>query len=69
MRWVYSLFLASLAVFAWIEELFKDQVVDYAGRLFFKCRSKLAIKLRSFGAIFSTGGDDKLANVFIQLDG
>jgi len=36
MRWVYSLFLASLAVFAWIEELSgfpKDQVVHYAGRI------------------------------------
>ena len=37
MRWVYSLFLASLAVFAWIdEELFwfsQDQVVDYAARI------------------------------------
>jgi len=36
MRWVYSLFLASSGVFAWIEELFwflKDEVVEFAGRI------------------------------------
>ena len=71
MRWVYSIFLASLTVLACIEKIFW---FSQQNRLFLQVSFEAGNKTSKeswfvLGAIFSANGDDKLANVFIQLDG
>ena len=74
MRWVYSLSLASLAVFAWIDGLFwfsqkPSRWLCWQNSPFSSSVVRSWQLRREVGSYFSTDGDDKYANVFIQLDG